>query len=73
MKTYYLGCVAPIELSIATQGLKIQQNNKGIYMDEAIKKEKKSMDKGMDKLASMDKKRDKACDAGMKMKKKKKK
>ncbi len=41
-------------------------------MDKAIKKEKKAMDKGMDKLVKMDVKRDKACDAGMKMKKKKK-
>ena len=40
-------------------------------MDKAIKKEKKTIDKGMDKLVSMDKKRDKACDAAM-MKKKKK-
>jgi len=40
-------------------------------MDKAIKKEKKAMDKGMDKLVKMDKKRDKACDSAM-MKKKKK-
>lgn len=40
-------------------------------MDKAIKKEKKIIDKGMDKLVKMDKKRDKACDAAM-MKKKKK-
>jgi hypothetical protein len=46
-------------------------------MDKAIKKEKKMIDKGMDKLVSMDKKNDKKhekmgmkkCD--MKMKKKK--
>lgn len=30
-------------------------------MDKAIKKEKKMIDKGMDKLVKMDKKRDKAC------------
>ncbi len=40
-------------------------------MDKAIKKEKKIIDKGMNKLLSMDKKRDKACDKSMKMKKKK--
>jgi hypothetical protein len=40
-------------------------------MDKAIKKEKMAMDKGMDKLAKMDKKRDKKCD--MKMGKHKKK
>jgi len=40
-------------------------------MDKQIKKEKKAMDKGMDKLAKMDVKRDKVCDAAM-MKKKKK-
>ena len=39
-------------------------------MDKAIKKEKKMIDKGMDKLIKMDKKRDKACDSSM-MKKKK--
>ena len=36
-------------------------------MDKAIKNEKKMMDKGMDKLVKMDKKRDKA---GAKKKKK---
>lgn len=41
-------------------------------MDKAIKKEKKVIDKGMDKLVSMDKKRDKACDKHMMLKKKKK-
>jgi len=40
-------------------------------MDKAIKKEKKVIDKGMDKLVKMDVKRDKACDSAM-MKKKKK-
>lgn len=39
-------------------------------MDKAIRKEKKIIDKGMDKLERMDKKRDKACDKGMKKKKK---
>lgn len=42
-------------------------------MDRQIKKEKKKIDKGMDKLVAMDKKRDKACDGAMEMKKKKKK
>jgi len=40
-------------------------------MDKEIKSEQKKINKGMDKLAKMDVKRDKACDAGMKMKKKK--
>jgi len=40
-------------------------------MDKAIKKEKKVIDKGMDKLVKMDVKRDKACDSAM-MKKKNK-
>jgi hypothetical protein len=39
-------------------------------MDKAIKSEKKKMDKGMNHLVAMDKKRDKKCDAAM-MKKKK--
>lgn len=39
-------------------------------MDKAIKDEKKKIDKGMDKLVKMDIKRDKACDEGMKKKKK---
>ena len=38
-------------------------------MDKAIKKEKKVIDKGMNKLLSMDKKRDKACDMNMEPKK----
>ena len=37
-------------------------------MDKAIKKEKKMMDKGMDKLVKMDKKHDKACDTKKKKK-----
>ena len=40
-------------------------------MDKAIKKEKKTMGKRMDKLADMDVKRDKVCDAEMAKKKKK--
>lgn len=40
-------------------------------MDKAIKREKEVLDRGMNKLVKMDKKRDKACDAAM-MKKKKK-
>ena len=40
-------------------------------MDKEIKSEKKKIDRGMDKLVKMDKKRDKACDSAM-MKKKKK-
>ena len=39
-------------------------------MDKAIKDEKKKIDKGMDKLVSMDKKRDAKCDKKMSMKKK---
>ena len=39
-------------------------------MDKAIKKEKKVIDKGMEKLIKMDVKRDKKCDKAM-MKKKK--
>lgn len=39
-------------------------------MDKAIKSEKKKIDKGMDHLVKMDKKRDKECDSAM-MKKKK--
>lgn len=39
-------------------------------MDKAIKKEKKMIDKGMDKLVKMDKKRDKVVDM-KKMSKKK--
>ncbi len=39
-------------------------------MHREIKKEKKVIDKGMDKLVKMDVKRDKACDAAMKKKKK---
>ncbi len=49
----------------------------GIYMlyaegnmDKAIIKEKKILDKGMNKLVKMDKKRDKACDKAMKKGKK---
>jgi len=38
-------------------------------MDKVIKSEKKKIDKGMNKLIRMDKKRDKACDAAMKKKK----
>jgi len=37
-------------------------------MDKAIKKEKKMMEKGMNKLVKMDKKRDVKCDKPMKMK-----
>jgi len=37
-------------------------------MDKAIKSEKKKIDKGMDKLIRMDKKRDKACAAAKKKK-----
>ncbi len=39
-------------------------------MDRQIKKEKKVIDKGMEKLVAMDKKRDKKCDMEMKKKKK---
>lgn len=39
-------------------------------MDKAIKKEKKIIDKGMDKLVSMDKKREAKCDMKKSMKKK---
>lgn len=42
-------------------------------MDKAIKKEKKVIDKGMDKLVKMDKKRDKMCDESMHKKSMKKK
>jgi hypothetical protein len=39
-------------------------------MDEAIKRVKKSIDKKMNKLVTLDKKRDKKCDAKMAKKKK---
>jgi hypothetical protein len=38
-------------------------------MDRAIKKEKAKIDKGMMNLLKKDKKRDKACEKGMKKKK----
>ncbi len=41
-------------------------------MDKAIKRAKKSIDKKMDKLTSMDIKRDKKCDKAESMAKKKK-
>ncbi len=41
-------------------------------MDKIIKKEKKKIDKGMDKLLKTDKMRDKKCDYAEKMAKRKK-